>query len=65
MNMLPRFCVDLRKVEKEHKLNSNYLYRKWTRLPKKKKGAKVQIDIGSYKIVVIQRSSSNVAHPNK
>jgi hypothetical protein len=24
MNMLPRFCVDLRKVEKEHKLNSNH-----------------------------------------
>ncbi len=38
------------KVEKEHKLNSNYLYRKCTRLPKKR-SAKVQIDIRSYKML--------------
>ncbi len=31
----------------------------------KKKSANVQIDIGSYKFVVIQSSSSNVANPNK
>lgn len=61
--MLARLCVDLRKVGKEHKLNSNYLYRKCTRL--QRKSAKVEIDIGSYKFVVIQRSSSNVANPNK
>lgn len=61
--MLPRLCVDLRKVGKEHKFNSNYLYRKCTRL--QKKSAKVEIDIGSYKIIVIRRSSSNVTNPNK